>query len=276
MSGGRRLALAAAGAVGARVLLAGAQRTPLGAVPSLLRTNYQGKTVSLLAGPVLATAAASGAFAGAPSSRLGRSALLVGLAAGALGTYDDIVGARPEQRGDKGLRGHLAAARQGRISAGMIKVGGLGAAGLLAGAAVAERPVDRLVTGALVAGTANLVNLFDLRPGRALKVALLLALPALPGGAGSVLAGPMGAAAALLPSDLHERTMLGDSGANALGALVGLGLAASTGRAGRAALLAGVVALTAASERVSFTKVIEGSPLLRGLDRLGRPAVPAG
>jgi hypothetical protein len=42
------------------------------------------------------------------------------------------------------------------------------------------------------------------------------------------------------------------------------------GRAPRAALLAGIVGLTLASEKVSFTKVIEATPGLRELDRLGR------
>jgi hypothetical protein len=64
--------------------------------------------------------------------------------------------------------------------------------------------------------------------------------------------------------------MLGDSGANALGALLGLRLASIPGRAPRAGLLAGITALTLASEKVSFTKVIEATPGLRELDRLGR------
>ena len=64
--------------------------------------------------------------------------------------------------------------------------------------------------------------------------------------------------------------MLGDAGANALGALLGVALAARTGPVGRAVLLAGLAGLTAASEKVSFTKVIEGTPGLRELDALGR------
>jgi UDP-N-acetylmuramyl pentapeptide phosphotransferase/UDP-N-acetylglucosamine-1-phosphate transferase len=75
----------------------------------------------------------------------------------------------------------------------------------------------------------------------------------------------------LLPDDLAERTMLGDTGANAAGAL--LGVAALTGgRRSRWALLAALVGLTVASEKVSFTRVIESTPVLRELDGWGRRA----
>jgi hypothetical protein len=74
----------------------------------------------------------------------------------------------------------------------------------------------------------------------------------------------------VLPADLAERVMLGDCGANAAGALLGLRLAALPGRGARARLLAAVIGLTLASEKVSFTRVIEATPVLRELDRLGR------
>jgi len=87
---------------------------------------------------------------------------------------------------------------------------------------------------------------------------------------------PMGgAAAALLPEDLGERAMLGDAGANALGALLGVAAAASLSRPARLVLLAAITGLTAASEVVSFTAVIERTPALRWLDMLGRRPVPA-
>jgi len=69
--------------------------------------------------------------------------------------------------------------------------------------------------------------------------------------------------------------MLGDAGANALGALLGVVAAASLSRPARVALLAGIAGLTAASEKVSFTAVIERTPALRWLDMLGRRPVPA-
>lgn len=70
--------------------------------------------------------------------------------------------------------------------------------------------------------------------------------------------------------------MLGDSGANALGALLGVAAATTLPRRGKVTALAAIVGLTVASEYVSFTQVIERTKPLRWLDQLGRrPAAPA-
>ena len=254
---------------------------------ALRRTNFRGRTVSLAAGPALAIGAATAAASAAPSLPAGTAALVAGLGSGAVGLYDDVVGARPEQRAAKGFAGHLAALRQRRITSGLVKIIGVGAAGLGAAALLAidttvrNHPArrrlgragtatDLLLGAGVIAGTANLVNLLDLRPGRALKAGVLLGAPLARGPAAGLAAGPVGAAAALLPADLDEKVMLGDSGANALGALLGVALAARTGPLGRAAILGVVAALTAASERISFTKVIQDTPGLREFDELGR------
>ncbi|HLL68766.1 MAG TPA: hypothetical protein VK453_24075 [Micromonosporaceae bacterium] len=286
MRGGARVAVAVAAGVAARAALSAAVAAP--GASALRRTNFRGAQVSLVGGPVLAltgsVAAVAGALrAGDPSGgRVAAAAAVAGLACGLVGGYDDIVGARPHQRAAKGFRGHLRALRSGRITSGLVKIAGVGAAGLAAAAIIdgghggrsRHRVVDVLLGAGVVAGTANLINLFDLRPGRALKVGLVLAGPLVGGGGpGSGLAaGALGAAVGVLPADLDERIMLGDAGANALGALIGTAALPRTGRSGRAALLAGIVALTAASERVSFTRVIAGTPVLRELDALGRRA----
>ena len=134
-----------------------------------------------------------------------------------------------------------------------------------------------VINAGLVAGGANLMNLFDLRPGRAIKVSLLAgaALALRGAGARGAVAAPAGAAAALLPDDLGERAMLGDSGANALGAMLGVAAASSLRRQARFSVLAVVAGLTAASEKVSFTKVIARTPPLHWLDMLGRRPAPA-
>jgi UDP-N-acetylmuramyl pentapeptide phosphotransferase/UDP-N-acetylglucosamine-1-phosphate transferase len=198
---------------------------------------------------------------------------------GAVGLYDDIVGNRPEQKAAKGFAGHLGALREGRVTSGLVKIAGVGAAGLVASALVGSRrtgalgrTADVLLGAGVVAGTANLINLLDLRPGRAVKAGMLLGAPLALRRGGGVAAGTLGASAALLPDDLGEEIMLGDAGANALGALLGVALIARTGPAGRAAALAALAALTAASEKVSFTQVIQDTPWLRRLDELGRLA----
>jgi hypothetical protein len=158
----------------------------------------------------------------------------------------------------------VRALRDGRVTSGAVKVVGLAGVGVVA-CALLEGTCDRrglLVGGAVVAGSANLLNLLDLRPGRALKA-----------GAAAAVAlgqpGPAAAAAALLPDDLHERTMLGDAGANGLGALLGLALLRRWS-ARRGTALAVLVALTAASEVVSYSRVIDAVPPLRWVDRAGR------
>ncbi|MGY2130520.1 hypothetical protein [Blastococcus sp. SYSU DS0617] len=238
------------------------------------RTNYAGRQVTLLGGPALAVAATATGVLGAPTGLRAATAVVGGVSA-LVGGYDDLAGARPEQARDKGLAGHLRALRAGRVSAGAVKVAGIGAAGAVAALLTARGRgpgalTDAVLTTGLVAGTANLVNLLDLRPGRAAKAGVLAATATVGGPAGSLVAGPLGATLAVLPADLGERVMLGDSGANALGALLGLRLAAFPSRGRRAGLLAGITALTLASEKVSFTRVIEATPGLRDLDRLGR------
>ena len=275
MGAGHKLGAVLAGAAAARGALAGAAALtarPAGA--PWRRMNYARRPVTLLGGPALAASATATAVLGAPAGTRAAAAV-VGAVSGLVGGYDDLAGARPEQARDKGLAGHLAALRAGRVSAGAVKVAGIGAAAAVAALLTrrgtgAGALVDGVLTTGLVAGTANLVNLLDLRPGRAGKAAALAAVAGIGGPAGGLVAGPLGATLAVLPADLGERVMLGDCGANALGALLGLRLAALPGRTSRAGLLAGVVGLTLASEKVSFTTVIESTPGLRELDRLGR------
>jgi UDP-N-acetylmuramyl pentapeptide phosphotransferase/UDP-N-acetylglucosamine-1-phosphate transferase len=260
------------GAFAARTALAWIRRDPL--VGQLDRINFRGRTVTLAGGPALAAGATIGAAFGARGPAVASAAVTAGAAAGAVGFYDDLVGDRPEQTA-KGFAGHLGALREGRVTSGLVKIAGVGAAALAASALLpAERTrrgaVDVLLGAGVIAGTANLLNLLDLRPGRALKAGALIGAPLALGRGGGVAAGTLGAGSALLQADLGEEIMLGDAGANALGALLGVALAARTGRTGRAIAVAVLASLTAASERVSFTKVIQDTPWLRTLDELGR------
>lgn len=246
----RALAGAAVAAAAQRALTA----RPPGGSERWQRVNHRGAPVSLLSGPALALGAGL-------SARARLAGLAAGMGAAGIGAYDDLVGGA----GARGFRGHLAALRRGDLTTGTVKIAGLSAVGLGSAALLRpRRPVDLLLGGAVVAGAANLLNLLDLRPGRALKVGGALALAVREPGVA-------GACAALLPDDLGERTMLGDTGANALGAVLGVALIDRLpARGSRLALLTVLAGLTAASEVVSFSKVIDDTPVLRWADRLGR------
>ncbi|MDQ1686860.1 MAG: hypothetical protein QOC82_3597 [Frankiaceae bacterium] len=244
---------------------AASRRTTLG--DPWRRRNFRDREVSLLLGPVIGAGAAAGVLAAGPRS--GRTALAVVSSAAAIGVYDDRYG----DSHARGLGGHARALREGRVTTGMVKLVSLITVAAAGAAGRYRSPVDVALGTVLVAGGANLINLFDLRPGRAAKASLLLAA-ALGGSAdpegrtAAVVAAA--AAAAALPADLGERAMLGDCGAGTLGALLGWSAAATGSRRRRALIAAGVIGLTLASERVSFSAVIDRQPLLRAVDQLGR------
>lgn len=221
-----------------------------------MRRNYRGSRVRLAG---LSTAIAVIATAGGARARI-----VAGIGAAA-GACDDLVLADRETAADKGLRGHLAAARVGRLTGGQVKAVVNGAAAWWAVGPAATTVPDRMVRAAAMAGTAHALNLFDLRPGRALKVALLVGVPFVGDRSSAAVAGVV---AATLRADLSERSMLGDTGVGAIGAVLGLRLA--TGSASRATAAAGVgAALALLAERLSFSAVINSCPPLRWLDQLG-------
>jgi Glycosyl transferase family 2 len=166
------------------------------------------------------------------------------LAAAAAGLADDLWSG-PE----RGFRAHLRAGG----TTGVLKLVAIPLAGLLA---------TRKLSGALLVGlAANFLNQLDTRPGRALK-AYLIAAP--------LARAPVAVAVLLLPYDLRERTMLGDGGSNALGALVGLKSVSRLTDRGRWLAIGALAGLTVLGERRSLGELIEQTPVLSQLDALGR------
>ena len=240
-----------------------------------IRTNYAGTSVTLAEGPIAVVALLTGAGVDRLLDGSGRRSLPVavaGLGSGLVGAYDDLYGSGHA----KGFRGHLRALRSGEVTSGMLKVLGVATSAAAAAALIQRtrsgcaKPTCKVLNGALdtalISASANFANLLDLRPGRAAKTIILLGS----GLVGSGAAPALGAAAGSLPTDLAARSMLGDCGANALGAAVGAAAARALPWQLRMVAFAAFAALNLASERVSFTAVIERTPLLRRLDQLGR------
>ena len=268
-------------ALAARAAYAGLRRRPPAGEKTWTRTNHRGELVTLLEGPAVALGTVAGTAVAGTVGANRRDLAVTTATLGALGfgVLDDMRGSGKR----RGLRGHLGALAHGEVTTGAVKLAGLAVTGLGAALLDGGDPADVAINAGLIAGGANLLNLFDLRPGRAIKVAtgtaaLMAVSGALAGGDSSryiaAVAAPVGAALALLPEDLAERAMLGDAGANALGAALGASAARTLPRSARAGLLGAIVALTLASEQVSFTRVIERTPPLRWLDMLGRRPAP--
>jgi UDP-N-acetylmuramyl pentapeptide phosphotransferase/UDP-N-acetylglucosamine-1-phosphate transferase len=199
----------------------------------------------------------------------------------ALGLLDDTLGegaagAGAGERTHRGWRGHGAAALRGELSTGALKAAGSLGLALLAMSYLSLSNSRWLVAAGVLVLATNVFNLLDLRPGRSAKAFVLL-------GAGLVI-GSMDlrplwalglfAAPALLAGlyDLRERAMLGDTGANLLGALAGLWLVLTLSGTGQLIALVLLAAVTVFGELRSISSLIERTPVLRELDSWGRPS----
>jgi UDP-GlcNAc:undecaprenyl-phosphate/decaprenyl-phosphate GlcNAc-1-phosphate transferase len=241
--------------------------------PPHLRTNYREQPVAGTLGIVLVLPLCAGAaiaVAGGVRVRTAVTIAATGAVLGVIGLVDDLYG----DRRAGGLIGHARALVHGRVTTGTLKAVSGVVLGLGAAWALGRRGAWLVVAGAVIALAANLANLLDVRPGRAIK-GWLVSFAALAAGTGisdAVLATATlaGGTAAFLEADLRERAMLGDGGAAVLGASIGAAAVASVDRSALLVIVIVLAGLTAASEAVSFTRVIEHVPPLRFVDSLGR------
>lgn len=274
------LIAAALGAMGWLVL------QPVFSMPAFLRANYRGAAVPTATGLVVVLVVlvvtafgALGQAAGWGDDTVAATSrdlmLRAALGFGFLGLLDDLAGGGS----GGGFRGHLLALRDGRITTGFVKLAG---GALVAVAVAASLESDSLgwllADAAVIALAANLANLLDRAPGRTLKAAAAaFVVLVVVDRASEALCGPgvaIGAGAALLVPDLRERGMLGDTGANVIGAAVGLAAVIVLGHGAVLAVLVALMALNLVSEWVSFSAVIDRTGPLRWLDRLGSRRLP--
>jgi UDP-N-acetylmuramyl pentapeptide phosphotransferase/UDP-N-acetylglucosamine-1-phosphate transferase len=274
---------AAALCIGASLTLAGwPMLADLFHRPAFRRRNYRGRDVATAGGLLLVLAVVLGEVVLSAAGRVGdvdladrdarRGVVVAVVGFGLLGLLDDLTG----DTSTTGYRGHLQALLRGEVTTGVLKILGGAVVSLVAVAiALEELSVPFVLLDATaVALTANVTNLLDRRPGRVGKTTvvvgstLCVAAGFTPDLAGTALV--VGAAGGLLVPDLREELMVGDTGANPMGAALGLGVVLVAPSPWIVVWLLAALALNLASERVSFTAVIEGNRVLRRLDELGR------
>jgi UDP-N-acetylmuramyl pentapeptide phosphotransferase/UDP-N-acetylglucosamine-1-phosphate transferase len=204
-------------------------------------------------------------------STLVETALMLVIAFGLLGLLDDLLG----DRSTGGLRGHfMALIKRGRLTTGVVKAVGGVIAAAIAGILLHPHTLILAALAALViALTANAINLTDTRPGRSLAtclafgaIAAVVGMHALHYAVGIVFPPMMLVMAGLYLFDRSASVMMGDVGANAFGALIGLMWAVFTPLAAQACFLVILIWFHWWTESHSLSKAIEQSPFLRIID----------
>jgi UDP-GlcNAc:undecaprenyl-phosphate/decaprenyl-phosphate GlcNAc-1-phosphate transferase len=248
-----------------------------------LRVNYRDRELAFPLGAAVVTAAlVSLAPLAILDQRAGLDLLepelrqwiayLIGIAF--LGLLDDSLGMGASPDTPRGWRGHASAVMRGELSTGAVKaIGALALAAYVVTGTGNEWPAY-IADIALLILVTNLFNLFDLRGGRVEKVMFLtVAAVCLAGwtltpiGLLGVFIGPFVVG---IWFTLGERAMLGDTGSNLAGAIVGVLLLTELGQTAKLVALAVVLALTAYGEFRSISKAIEKLPPLRFIDSIGR------
>jgi UDP-GlcNAc:undecaprenyl-phosphate/decaprenyl-phosphate GlcNAc-1-phosphate transferase len=191
------------------------------------------------------------------------------------GNWSDADGS-PVHAAPRGWRGHGRAALRGELSTGALKAAGSLGLALFAMSFEGFSKSHWLLAVAVLVLATNAFNLLDLRPGRAIKTFVLLGAGLTLGSLDTRPLWSLGlfAAPALVAGvyDLRERAMLGDTGANLLGALAGLWLVLTLSGTGQLVALGLLAAITVYGELRSISGFIERTPGLRALDSWGRPS----
>ncbi|MBC7327091.1 glycosyl transferase [bacterium] len=183
---------------------------------------------------------------------------------GILGLIDDIWGLKEV----KGFKGHFHLLLRGKFSTGWLKALGGGIGGLVIASLLHHSFFPLILSAFIISASANFLNLLDLRPGRCLKTFLILSFFLLIFG-GNVHPLVLGFAFGFLFHDLRERAMLGDSGSNSLGALLGLSFC-HTPLFIQLLYAIFLLLILLLGEHISLSKLIEKNSILRFVDRLGR------
>lgn len=194
------------------------------------------------------------------------SILIVGL----VGMLDDLVG----EKEIKGFKGHISALMKFKLTTGGLKLLVGGASAFILSLTIYRNFFDFIINILLIALFTNLVNLFDLRPGRACKIFILISIVLILSAAVSkynyILLSLLCLVLIYMPYDLKAKAMMGDTGSNVLGMTLGVFCAGTQTFSIKILYLFLLIILHIISEFYSITKIIEKNRFLCYIDKLGR------
>lgn len=194
------------------------------------------------------------------------------MAMSAVGVIDDILG----DRSVTGLKGHISLLLKGRLTTGGLKAVSGGLVGLCVGAAVSDSVLGIIISGAVVALSTNLINLFDLRPARAIKVYFLIAIFIFLFATinqKEIMAVVLPVTWAYFYYDAQAKSMMGDAGSNVLGVSIGVFIVEFFDIKVQIGWLIFVLAIHLLAEKFSISKIIDSNKFLLFLDQLGREKI---
>lgn len=187
-----------------------------------------------------------------------------------VGIIDDLLG----NRNSSGFKGHFLSFFKGQLTTGFLKaiIGGLIA--LIISLTYSKTLVEIIVNSFIIALFANLLNLLDLRPGRAMKsylfLAFLFTLLGITYFCKVILFSIVGYCVGYLPQDLKAKSMMGDVGSNSLGITLGIISVISFSIGIKYIIFSTLLFMHLMAERYSLSKVIENNILLNFFDKLGQ------
>lgn len=189
---------------------------------------------------------------------------------GMIGLLDDLIG----EKTIKGLKGHIKALFNGTLTTGAIKAILGFFISFIVSFYLSNDIKNLIVNSLLISLFTNFINLFDLRPGRAIKVFIIFSFIFIWSSKikdkNYIIYSFFGIIIPYIKFDLKAMVMMGDVGANILGFTLGVFTAVNFSIIFKIILLIILLTFHFIAEKISFSKIIDNNKVLRYIDNLGR------
>ncbi|WP_069649494.1 hypothetical protein [Caloranaerobacter ferrireducens] len=173
----------------------------------------------------------------------------------------------------KGFKGHILNLFKGNVTTGVLKAITGFICSFFISYFISTGLNELMINTIILVLSINFINLLDLRPGRAVKMTIILIIPLLLSQLSRnifILMSTLGFLVVYLPKDLKGNMMLGDIGANTLGWTLGVQLVISMDLMIKFIVLILLIIIHIIAEKYSISRIIKSNRILNYIDQLGR------